>query len=182
MMFKYLIGTLSHVLTYGGAKIGDQPSILGYSDADYANDINKRRSTTRWVFRLWNSTISWKSSLQHVVALSTTEAEYIALLEAFKEAMWLKGLVSELLGLEVKANLLCDNQSAIHLYKNQAHHEKTKHIDVRLHFIREMIENKYVFLSKVAGENNAADIFTKAVPLTKLQHYLKILQLGQAGN
>ena len=117
-MFRYLNGTLSHVLTYGGAKIGDQPSILGYSDADYANDINKRRSTTRWVFRLWNSTISWKSSLQHVVALSTTEAEYIALLEAFKEAMWLKGLVSELLGLEVKANLLCDNQSAIHLYKN----------------------------------------------------------------
>lgn len=86
-MFKYLTGTLSHVLTYGGAKIGVQPSILGYLDADYAADINKRRSTSGWVFRLWNSTISWKSSLQHVVALSTTKAEYIALSKAFKEAI-----------------------------------------------------------------------------------------------
>jgi len=73
--------------------------------------------------------------------------------------MWLKGLVSELLGLEVKATLLYDSQSAIHLSKNQAHHERTKHIDVRLHFIREMIENKSILLSKVAGENNAADIY-----------------------
>ena len=95
--------------------------------------------------------------------------------------MWLKGLVSELLGLEVKVTLLCDSQSAIHLSKNQAHHKRTKHIDVRLHFIREMIENKYVFLIKVAGENNVADIFTKAVPSTKLQHCMKILQFGQAG-
>ena len=131
-MFKYLVGTLSHVLTYGGPKIGVQPSILGYSDADYAANIDKRRSTSGWVFRLWNSTISWKSSLQHVVALSTTETKYIALSKAFKEAMWLKGLVSELLGLEVKAALLYDSQSAIHLSKNQAHHERTKHIDVRL--------------------------------------------------
>ena len=73
--------------------------------------------------------------------------------------MWLKGLVSELLDLEVKATLLCDSQGAIHLSKNQAHHERTKHIDVRLHFIREMIENKSILLSKVAGENNAADIY-----------------------
>ena len=66
-----------------------------------------------------------------------------------------------------------------HLSKNQAHHERTKHIDARLHFIREMIENKYVFLSKVTGENNTGDIFTKAVPVAKLQHCLKIIQLGQ---
>lgn len=94
---------------------------------------------------MWNSTISWKSNLQHVVALSTTEAEYIAVLEAIKEAIWLKGLTSELLGSIVHTTLMCDSQSAIHLSKNQAHHERTKHIDVRHHFIREILDKKEIF-------------------------------------
>jgi len=114
-----------------------------------------------------------------VVALSTTEVECIAISDAIKEAMWLKGLVSELLVVEVKTTLMCDSQSAIHLSKNQAHHERTKHIDIRHHFVRQVIENKTVILTKVAREDNAADIFTKPIPTAKFKHCIKLLQLGQ---
>jgi len=114
-----------------------------------------------------------------VVALSTTEAEYITVSDAIKEAMWLKDLVSELLGVEVKATLMCDSQSAIHLSKNQAYLERTKHIGVRHHFIRNIVEDKTVFLTKIAGEDNATDMFTKPMPSSKLKHYMGILQVIQ---
>ena len=117
-----------------------------------------------------------------MVALSTTEAEYITVSDAIKEAMWLKDLVSELLGVEVKATLMCDSQSAIHLSKNQAHHERTKHIDIKHHFIRQIIEDKTVFLTKIVGEDNAADMFTKPVPIAKLKHCMRILQIDPGGN
>jgi len=71
-------------LSYGGVNIGEPTSIIGFSDADYAANLDKGRSTTRNVFKLWNSTINWKSSLQHVVALSTTKAGYIVVLKAIK--------------------------------------------------------------------------------------------------
>ena len=108
-----------------------------------------------------------------MVAFSTTKAEYIAV----SEAMWLKGLVSELLGIDVKATLMCDSQSAIHLSKNEVCHERTKHIDVIHHFIREIIEKQDVILTKVLGEENVANMFTKVVPIAKLRHCIKILQV-----
>ena len=72
--------------------------------------------------------------------------------------LWLKGLVSEILGVEVKTTLMCDSQSAIDLSKNQVHHKRTKHIDIRQHFIRQVIENETAILIKVVGEDKAADI------------------------
>jgi len=110
------------------------------------------------------------------VALSTTEVEYIAITKTIKEALWLKGIVSELLGRDVKVKLMCDSQNAIHSAKNQAHHEITKHIDVRYHFISEILEEE-VSLIKVAGENNADNVFTKVVPISKLRHCLSLLNV-----
>jgi len=174
-VFRYLKGSIDKVLVYGGAKELKEPNIIGYTNADYASDLDKRRSSTGYVFQLWNSTISWKTNLQPVVALSTTGSEYIAMTEAVKESLWLKGLVSELLGNNVKAILKCDSQSAIHLAKNQNHHERTKHIDIRYHFIREILEKKEINLIKVAGNDNAANMFTKAVHMSKLHHCLRLL-------
>ena len=74
--------------------------------------------------------------------------------------MWLKGLISELLGYDVRVILKCDSQIALHLAKNQSHHKRTKHIDIRYHIIREVLEKKEIELIKVAGSENAADIFT----------------------
>ena len=90
-----------------------------------------------------------------------------------------KRLANELLGTLVGATLMCDNQNSIHLSNNQAHHEMTKHIDVRHHFIREIIDRKKVKLIKVVGDENDADMFTKVAPLAKLKHCMELLQVAQ---
>lgn len=137
--------------------------------------MDKRRSLTGYVFTLSGSVISWKATLQSVVALSTTEAEYMAITEAVKEAIWLQGLVSDL-GLDQKKTLVfCDSQSAIHLTKNQMFHERTKHIDVRHHFIRDIVSKGVVDVKKVSTHDNPADMMTKAVPTNKFRHCLDLI-------
>nr|GEW92834.1 retrovirus-related Pol polyprotein from transposon TNT 1-94 [Tanacetum cinerariifolium] len=102
-----------------------------------------------------------KATLQHVVALSTTEAEYMAFTEDVKETIWLKGLLIEL-GVNLRSVVVnCDNQSAIHLSRNAMFHERTKHINVRYHFIREIVESKKIKVKKIGTKDNAADAFTK---------------------
>jgi len=97
---------------------------VGYVDADFAGDLDKKRSLTGYVFTLFGCTVSWKAQLQSVVSLSTTEAEYIATIEGVKEAMWLKELLSELGCVHDKVVVFCDNQSSIHLTKNQMFHSR----------------------------------------------------------
>ena len=91
------------------------------------------------MFTAFDIAISWKASLQKVVALSTTEVEYIALTEAVKESLWLEGITKELKIQNEVITVHCDNQSAIDLSRNFVHHERTKHIDIKLHFVREFI-------------------------------------------
>ncbi|GKE52350.1 hypothetical protein Tco_1487506, partial [Tanacetum coccineum] len=122
--------------------------------------------------------VRWKATLQHVVALSTTEAEYMALTKAVKEAIWLRGLLEEL-GVELNTVVVnCDNQGAIHLSQNHVFHERTKHINVRYHFIIEVLEAKTVKVLKVGTEHNAPDDLTKVVPGLKFQHCLELLNVG----
>ena len=99
----------------------------------------KKKSLTRYVFTLCGSVISWKVTLQFIVALSTTEAEYMATIEAMKKSIWLKGLVGDLGLQQVLTIVYFNSQSVIHLTKNQMFYEKTKHVDVRMHFIRDVI-------------------------------------------
>ena len=99
-------------------------------------DLDRRKSLTGYYFTLFGNVISWKSSLQFVVALSTTEAEFMALTEATKEALCLQGLIGKFGVKQATVPVFSDSQSAIHLSKNQDVHERTKHIDIRLHFIR----------------------------------------------
>ncbi|KAK9180633.1 hypothetical protein WN944_023766 [Citrus x changshan-huyou] len=143
-------------------------NVEGYMDADYTGDLNKRRSLTGYLFTLSNCTINWKASLQSVVALSTTEADYTAAAEAFKEAIWLRGMVTEL-GYEQKQVVVyCDSQSTICLSNNQVHHEKTKHIDIKLHFVRLEVSRGVVKLMKIHTENNIANMLTNAVENVKV--------------
>ncbi|KAE8719078.1 hypothetical protein F3Y22_tig00109978pilonHSYRG00092 [Hibiscus syriacus] len=126
----------------------DGQCVVGYCDSDYAGDLDKRGSTIGYVFTFAKAPVSWNSTLQSTVALSTTEAEYMettdaeymVVIEAVKEAIWLQGLLGEL-GMEQKhIKVHCDSQSVIHLAKNQVYHARTKHIDVRYHFVREILE------------------------------------------
>ena len=110
--------------------------IEGFVDADYADDQDRWRSTSGYVFTFTGCALRWKANLQSEVALSTTESEYIAIVEGVKEALWLKNL-SEELGLDTQHFLInSDSQSAIHLSKNIRYHEKTKHISIRYHFLK----------------------------------------------
>ncbi|XP_073132799.1 secreted RxLR effector protein 161-like [Henckelia pumila] len=137
-LLRYLRGSIKLKLKYS-RDTTNTCEVNGYCDSDYAGDLDKRRSASGYVFTIGGNVVSWKSHLQNVVALSTTEAEYIRLTEAVKEGLWIAGLVAEM-GLEQKqVTVYCDSQSAIHLSKNAVFHEKTTHIDVRLHFVRDII-------------------------------------------
>src|ERR1051325_6837590 len=132
--------------------------------------MDSRKSISGYVFTLFGTTISSKETLQKVVALSTTEAKYIALIEAMKEALWFEGFAKEL---KIRGEVITikrDSQSAIHLSKNSSFHEQTKHIDVRLHFVRGIIERGEVQVLKVSKNHNVAYIITKTFPSCKFSH------------
>ncbi|GKB97018.1 retrovirus-related pol polyprotein from transposon TNT 1-94 [Tanacetum coccineum] len=126
-------------------------------------DLDRSKSTTGYVFTLSGGTVSWVSKLQSVVAMSTTEAEYVAVAQASKEAVWLKMLLEELGHKQEKITLFCDNQSALYLARNPAFHSKTKHIRVQYHFIREKVEEGTVDMQKIHTDDNVADYLTKAI-------------------
>ena len=135
--------------------------IRGFVDVDWAGDLDQRRSTSGYVFNLFGGAVSWMSKKQSVVALSTTEAKYMAATHASKEAVWLQRLCSSMGLVQGAIRIECDSQSAIFLAKNPAYHSKTKHIDVQYHFVRDMIEDKKVLLVKVDTLKNTADALTK---------------------
>ena len=151
--------------------------VVGYCDSDYAGDLDKRRSTTGFLYTLAKAPVSWKSTLQSTVALSTTEAEYMAISEAVKEAIWLHGLLEDLGVGHKQLEVFSDSQSAIHLAKNQVFHARTKHIDVRYHFVREILEEGEILLQKIHTTENPADMLTKVVTRTKFEHCLDLVSV-----
>ncbi|KAK4395154.1 Retrovirus-related Pol polyprotein from transposon TNT 1-94 [Sesamum angolense] len=155
-LLRYLNGSVSAGIKF--SKDADGVSLVGYVDSNYANDRDSRRSTTSYVFTLCGACISWKSQLQNIVALSTTEAEYIATTEAFKEAIWLKGILTEIGFLNKKVTIFSDSESSIQLCKNPVFHDRTKHIDVKYHFIRDIVGKEIINLEKINSDNNPADM------------------------
>ncbi|KAE8661751.1 hypothetical protein F3Y22_tig00113724pilonHSYRG00184 [Hibiscus syriacus] len=175
-ILRYILNTVDVGLVFQQDK-QDGQCVVGYCDSDYAGDLDKRRSTTGYVFTFAKAPVSWKSTLQSTVALSTTEAEYMAVTEAVKEAIWLQGLLGEL-GMEQKhIKVHCDSQSAIHLAKNQVYHARTKHIDVRYHFVREILEEGGVIIQKIRTTENPADMLTKVVTAVKFKHCLDLVNI-----
>ena len=182
-VLRYLHGTVGHQLTYDGRQ-GNQGSssttsdaLLGYCDADWGTSMDDRRSITGWVFLVAGGAISWQSQRQKSVALSTVEAEYMAASNATKEAVWLRTLLDEL-G-ETQSNpttILTDNQGSIALAKNPEHHQRSKHIDIRYHFIRERLADGVIQLEYVPGHQMAADQLTK--PLPKEAHNVCARRMG----
>ena len=160
-IFRYLKGTVNYKLKYSKS----EKLLFGYSDADWASDVDKRRSCTGYVFKMSNGPISWSSKCQPTVALSSTEAEYMALSSAVQESIWLRNFGQELdPGMQNKSVLIqSDNQSAIALATSDGFRARSKHIDVRHHYIREKIEDNIIQLKYVPTELMVADNLTKAV-------------------
>ncbi|KAM2012453.1 hypothetical protein ACFX1T_024318 [Malus domestica] len=173
-ILRYILGTVDVGLLFQQDKVTGQ-CVVGYVDSDYAGDLDKRRSTTGFVFTIAGGPVSWRSILQSTVALSTTEAEYMAVTEAIKEAIWLQGLPDDLGVQQDHVDVHCDSQSAIHLAKNQVHHARTKHIDVRFHFVREVIDEGDILLQKIGTADNPANMLIKPVSLHKFKHYLDLI-------
>ena len=164
-LLRYLKGTSKVTLCFRRKKV----VLEGFADADLGGCADSGKSTTGYVFTIGGTAISWMSRLQKSVALSTTEAEYMAIAEAAKELIWLKNFLSELGMKQEDCVLHCDNQSAVHLAKNPVFHSRTKHIQMRYHFIRELIADGTLNLKKILGTKNPADMFTKAVTTEKLK-------------
>lgn len=164
-IMRYLRGSsnVSLCFTRTGLKL------QGYVDADLAGDMDSRKSTTGFVYTLGGTAVCWGSKLQKIVALSTTEAEYVAVTEAGKEMVWLQGFLDELGKTVEKGVLHSDSQSAIFLAKNPAFHSRTKHIQLRYHFIRSLIDSGQLILEKIRGAENPADMLTKVVTVDKLK-------------
>ena len=161
-VLRYIKGTLDYGLKFVYSK---NFVLYGYSDADWAGDIESRKSTSGYVFRLGGCTISWKSKKQPVVALSSTEAEYVALCHAAQETVWLRNLLHSINLQQSEATILYeDNQGAMALSNNPKDHTRTKHIDVKYHYVRETIEHGYVNLMYCPTENMVADMLTKGLP------------------
>ena len=175
-ILRYIHGTVDFGLKFEKDSRARQ-HVFGYVDSDYAGDLDKRRSTTGYVFTLAGGPVCWRSTLQSTVALSTTEAEYMAATEAIKEAIWLHGLISDLGIVQDHVDVFCDSQSAIHLAKNQVHHSRTKHIDVRFHFVREILDEGTILLKKIGTADNPADMLTKIVTRIKFEHCLSLINI-----
>lgn len=162
-ILRYISGTADYGCCY---KKGDSatPTLIGYSDSDLAGDVDDRKSTTGVVFFLNSGIITWTSQKQKVVALSSCEAEYIAVATAACQGVWLSRLLGELTSeLPAMVRLCVDNKSAIALSKNPVHHDRSKHIDTRFHYIQECINDGKVEVDHVGTDGQLADILTKAL-------------------
>jgi hypothetical protein len=175
-VFRYLQGTQQHELVYGWNGGNRQP-LYGYTDSDWGNDANDRRSVTGWVFLLHDGAVSWQSCKQPTVALSSTEAEYMAAKEATREAVWWRAFLTELgMPPTTATTIHSDSQGAIALSKNPEHHKRTKHIDIQHHYIREQVAAGSVSLPHIGTDDMIADVLTK--PLAAERHARLAEEMG----
>nr|GEW39162.1 retrovirus-related Pol polyprotein from transposon TNT 1-94 [Tanacetum cinerariifolium] len=165
-ILRYLKGTSNIGLSFEKGRASPN-GVVGYVDSDYTGGHDARKSLSSYIFFHCGYASSWYSSLQAITALSTTEAEYISSTEGVKEAMWLRRMVNEF-GLPQKVLVVyCDNLSTVHLTKNNKFHSKTKHIEGRHHFVRDIVEKGEVIVDKIHTNDNPADMLTKVLTPTK---------------
>lgn len=163
-ILRYLSGTRNTGLMF------DSPArLIGYCDADFAGDIDTRRSTTGYTFIFGGAAVSWSSKLQPTVAASTCEAEYMAASAATKEALWLNKLLTDFRIDSAPVLIFGDNQGALSLIRNPVTSTRSKHIDVQHHFVRERVARGEIDFQYCATDRQVADVFTKALPFTKFE-------------
>jgi hypothetical protein len=161
---RYLASTQDYKLVYG--KAADK-GLMAYMDSDWAANKIRCQSVTGYLFKLADGIISWHSHAQQTVARSLTEAEYMALSNCSHQAVWIKTMIKKL-GIVFKTvPIYCDNQGASFIASNPVQESRTKHIDIRYHYIHELVGAKKVETMFMPGEMNPADMFTKNLQKVK---------------
>ena len=168
-LFRYLQGTKDLKLTF--TPTSSPELFTTYSDADHGGNPDNGKSTTGYALKMGTGVVSWSSKLQPLVALSTTEAEYVAATSSGSECLWMRSLFTEL-GYDMsKSSLMClDNQSALTVAKNPEHHGRMKHMDLRYFWLRDVVEKGLIRLEYIPTDDMVADILTKSL------HRLKVLE------
>ena len=172
-ILRYIKGTINYGLCFS---TDNKNELIGYSDSDWAGDINTRRSTSGYNFFIGNSLVSWLSRKQITVAKSSTEAEYVSLSSTAQEAIWLRRLLNGL-----KFDIVCptriyeDNQGAIELSKNSKHHNRTKHIDISYHFVRERVVSGEIEIMYCPTTEMIADIMTKGLHKESYEKFCELM-------
>ena len=169
-ILRYIKGTIDYDLSYNAS---DSDHILiGYSDSDWAGDMETRHSTSGYVFKVYGNTVSWSSKKQNTVAKSTTEAEYVALSHATQEAIWLRRLLTDIREILDNASTIFEDYcGAIELSKNPRFHERTKHIDVSYHFVREQVKLNNIIVKYCPTQDMLADVMTKGLAKDTFQKF-----------
>jgi hypothetical protein len=177
-LLRYLQGTKDYKLTYGPSPDGSKELFTTYSDADHGGDKSTGKSTGAYVVKIGSGAISWKSKLQTIVTLSTTEAEYISAVNAGQEILWLRNIFQEL-GYTIKgpSTLFIDNQSAIAVAKNPEHHGRLKHLDLKYYWLREEVNSGKIAVQYCPTKLMPADQLTKSLPKSYMGEALKMLGL-----
>ncbi|KAD2804205.1 hypothetical protein E3N88_37582 [Mikania micrantha] len=175
-IIRYLKGTAGHGILF---KTNGHLEIQGYTDADWAGSKDNRRSTAGYFTMVGGNLVTWRSKKQKVVALSSAEAEFRGIARGMAEVLWLKKLLTEIGFPPDKAiKVMCDNKAAIQISENPVQHDRTKHVEVDRHFIKEKIEAGIVVLPFVPSEDQVADILTKAVNKNAFNNCLIQLSFG----
>lgn len=147
----YLAGTVEYGIEFRGGK--SALKLIGYSDADFASDMETRRSTTGYLFELASGPITWCSQRQRLVTTSTMESEYVVASAAAREAIWLRRFIKDIGHPCAEATIIfVDNESAIKLVKNPEFHQRSKHIDIRYHYIREKYEEREIIVKHISSK------------------------------
>ena len=176
-ILRYLKGTATYGLSYHR----DSLDLKAFSDVDWAGDPNDRRSTTGLVVFIGSNPISWSSKKQQTVSRSSTEAEYRALASTAAEIDWLKQLLTFMcVPVSISPIIFCDNMSAIALSLNPVQHQRTKHIEIDVHFVRERIANNQLCVQFVSSTEQFADILTKGLSAPLFQSHCSNLMLSSS--
>jgi hypothetical protein len=180
-ILKYLQGTSSMCITYSGTS--NNHVLEGFCDADYAMDLDDRKSRSGLVLKLNGGPISWGSRKQGCTAGSTTEAEYVAAHLATQEIIWTRRLLSDLDYAQMQPTALwSDNQAAIRLVRNPEFHRRTKHIDVKYHIIREAHISGQININYVSTNDQVVDLFTKPLPCDRFERFRGLLGMRPVAN
>ena len=151
-------------------------SLVEFSDFDWAGNADDRKSTIGGCFYVGANLVAWMSKKQNFVSLSIAEAEYIAA-RSCSQLFWMKKLLGDYGITQDTVVVYCDNSSAIDISKNPVQHSKTKHIEIRYHFIRDLVEKKIVTLEYIPTERQNADIFTKPLDRSKFEILSQVISV-----